>query len=286
MRLILLYVVGSTVAVSTTMFLVLVGLELTGYQWSLVILIVPVVVPFFIFVDIYLIIRHFRPVRAILERFDGGETPTPEEVSSAVCRALNLPFYSFIRVTFIHGPLASGDGEVGVDGLERGGDFAVTPDPVIVVAGNQPKGHGDADPDLGVAGQAVQAVEEGNERVLPALAALVARNRRAVGQGRGAFVVIDIDKEILAAEHQLGAAQPGHAGGVVVDRADVGGGRRSARERRAGAADAFLAGCEGGCRHRIRRGHRQGGNRCRQRPVRAFSAHAESHQPAPPPGHP
>ncbi len=108
MRLIVLYVVGSVVAVSTTLFLVLVGLELTGYQWSLVILIVPVVVPFFIFVDIYLIIRHFRPVRAILERFDAGETPAPEDVSPAVARALNLPFYSFIRVTFIHGPLAAG----------------------------------------------------------------------------------------------------------------------------------------------------------------------------------
>ncbi|MEE8333445.1 MAG: adenylate/guanylate cyclase domain-containing protein, partial [Alphaproteobacteria bacterium] len=108
MRLVMLYVVGSVVAVSTTMFLVLVGFEFTGYQWSLVIIIIPIVVPFFIFADIYLIIKHFRPVRAVLERFDAGEMPSLEEVSPAVSRALNLPFYSFIRVTFIHGPLASG----------------------------------------------------------------------------------------------------------------------------------------------------------------------------------
>jgi len=108
MRLIMLYVWGSVVAVSTTLFLVLVGLEFTGYQWALVIWIVPVVVPFFVFIDIYFIVRHFRPVRVILDRFDAGETPTPAEVSPAVVRALNLPFFSFIRVTFIHGPLASG----------------------------------------------------------------------------------------------------------------------------------------------------------------------------------
>jgi len=108
MRLIMLYVWGSAVAVSTTFFLVLVGLELTGYQWALIAMIVPIVVPFFVFADIYIIKRHFRPVRAVLERFDAGETLASEDVSPAVAQALNLPFYSFIRVTFIHGPLAAG----------------------------------------------------------------------------------------------------------------------------------------------------------------------------------
>ena len=106
-KLIMLYVWGSVAAVVTIFFLVWVGLEFTAWQWLSLVVITPFAVLIYLLIDIYLIIRHFRPIRSILARLDAGDVPTPEEISPAVARALNLQFYSFIRVTFIHGPGAT-----------------------------------------------------------------------------------------------------------------------------------------------------------------------------------
>lgn len=73
----------------------------------LLFLLTPFVVPVYVLLDIYAIIRHYRPLRPALARLDAGDIPTLEEVSPAVVRALNLPFLSFIRVTFMHGPLTT-----------------------------------------------------------------------------------------------------------------------------------------------------------------------------------
>jgi len=106
-KLVWLYVFGTVVAVSTTMLLVFVGLKYTAQQWVMVLLGTPLTVFFFVGPDVYLIVRHYRPIRVVLESLEAGVTPTREAVSQALVRALNLPFYSFLRVTFVHGPLAA-----------------------------------------------------------------------------------------------------------------------------------------------------------------------------------
>ena len=106
-KLIWLYVWGSAVAVVVTFFLVFVGLEFTFRQWMLLFLVTPFIIPVYVIPDIFMIARHYRPIKAIVERLDSEELPTPQEVSPAVVRALNLPFYSFLRVTFMHGPMAT-----------------------------------------------------------------------------------------------------------------------------------------------------------------------------------
>ncbi|MEX2643389.1 MAG: GAF domain-containing protein, partial [Acetobacterales bacterium] len=106
-RLIMLYVWGSAAAVVITFFLVLVGLEFTPEQWLGLFLITPFAVLFYVLSDIYVIVRHFRPIAKVLSSLEKGVVPPQEEVSPAIARALNLPFYSFIRVTFLHGPGAA-----------------------------------------------------------------------------------------------------------------------------------------------------------------------------------
>jgi adenylate cyclase len=106
-HLIWLYVQGSLAAVAVMFFLALLGLDFTLYQWVMLLSLTPLAVAFYILPDIYVISRHFRPIGEALSRLDRGEVPHPAQVSAALVRALNLPFYSFVRVTFMHGPMAS-----------------------------------------------------------------------------------------------------------------------------------------------------------------------------------
>ncbi len=114
LRLIMLYVLASVAAVVTTFSLVLIGLQFTLYQWLCLFGLLPFALMAYMFFDIYMIYRHFAPVGAALGKLDIGQIPTPQEASAAIVRALNLPFYSFLRVTFVHGPLASGSVLVGL----------------------------------------------------------------------------------------------------------------------------------------------------------------------------
>ena len=107
-RLIWLYVAGSTAAVVVTFALVFIGLEFTTRQWLLLFALAAIVVPIYVGPDIYVIGRHYRPIGACLRALGEGRTPSPRQVSEAIARALNLPFYSFVRVTFLHGPAATG----------------------------------------------------------------------------------------------------------------------------------------------------------------------------------
>lgn len=66
------------------------------------------VVPLYLLVDVYVIRRHYRPLGDTLDILDRGQTPDNWSASRALVRALNLPFLSFVRVTFIHGPAAAG----------------------------------------------------------------------------------------------------------------------------------------------------------------------------------
>lgn len=102
------YLAGSGGAVVVTLFLVLVGLEFTLGQWVYLIISVLWVVPVYLLFDVYVIRRHYRPLGDTLKILDRGETPDNWSASRALVRALNLPFFSFVRVTFIHGPAAAG----------------------------------------------------------------------------------------------------------------------------------------------------------------------------------
>lgn len=106
-RLVWLYQGGCTTAIVITMALVLFGLELDLRQWIILVCMTPVVVAIYNLSDVYLIVRHYRPIDRALRALDRGEKPPQPVVAEAVVRALNLPFYSFMRVTFLHGPMVT-----------------------------------------------------------------------------------------------------------------------------------------------------------------------------------
>ncbi|WP_029548929.1 hypothetical protein, partial [Rhizorhabdus wittichii] len=102
-----LYQGGCTTAIVITMALVLFGLELDLRQWLILIGMTPVVVAIYNLSDVYLIVRHYRPIDAALRALDAGTQPPQPVIVAAGGRALNLPFYSFMRVTFLHGPIVT-----------------------------------------------------------------------------------------------------------------------------------------------------------------------------------
>jgi adenylate cyclase len=106
-RLVMVYVLASIAAVVITFFLVLIGLQFSARQWLGLFGVLPFALMLYLFVDVYMIRRHFEPVGVALAKLDAGDVPSKEEASWAIVRALNLPFYSFMRVTFVHGPLAT-----------------------------------------------------------------------------------------------------------------------------------------------------------------------------------
>src|SRR5690349_21583925 len=106
-HLVWIYLLGSFAAVTVTLLLALLGLEFTAAQWAGLLAATPLAVVIYLVPDIYVIGRHYRPVGRALERLDRGERPSEEEASAALARALNLPFYSFVRITFVHGPMAA-----------------------------------------------------------------------------------------------------------------------------------------------------------------------------------
>jgi adenylate cyclase len=65
------------------------------------------VIPCYTVPDVWLLSRHVRPITAVLEVIDRGQRPEAQAVSRALVRALNLPYFSFLRVTFFHGPAAT-----------------------------------------------------------------------------------------------------------------------------------------------------------------------------------
>jgi adenylate cyclase len=101
------YVLASVAAVIVTFSLVGLGFEFTLRQWTMFLVIASFVIPCYTLPDIYMINRHIRPITAVLEVLDRGERPASPDVSRAIVRALNLPFFSFVRVTLFHGPVAA-----------------------------------------------------------------------------------------------------------------------------------------------------------------------------------
>jgi adenylate cyclase len=106
-RLVRIYIIGCLAAVVVTFTLALLGLELTLSQWIDVLVATPAAVAFYTLPDVYVIWRHLQPISDALARLDRGEAITPTQASAGLARALNLPFYSFLRVTLLHGPMAT-----------------------------------------------------------------------------------------------------------------------------------------------------------------------------------
>jgi adenylate cyclase len=126
-RLVKLYITGSFAAVAVMLTLALLGLEFTLYQWMVLLAATPAAVAFYTLPDVYVIGRHVRPVSNALARLDRGEQLSPAEASAILVRALNLPFYSFMRVTLLHGPMATAAVLITMFGADLvfGSDFAV-----------------------------------------------------------------------------------------------------------------------------------------------------------------
>ncbi|MFD1611946.1 adenylate/guanylate cyclase domain-containing protein [Sphingomonas tabacisoli] len=106
-RLIWIYQGGCAAAVVITLTLVLLGLEMTGYQWLVILLMLPIAVAIYNLADVWLLNRHAQPVLKALRALQrGGDAPEPL-LANGLVRALNLPYLSFLRVTFLHGPLVT-----------------------------------------------------------------------------------------------------------------------------------------------------------------------------------
>ncbi len=106
-RMVVLYHQGSVAAVIITLILVYLGLEFTPWQWATLFMAIPFGVGIYTSVDVLAIRMHVRPIRPALAALDRGEQPSSDEISDALVQSLNLPFLSFLRVTCLHGPMAT-----------------------------------------------------------------------------------------------------------------------------------------------------------------------------------
>ncbi len=105
-RLVWIYQGGCAAAAAITLLLVLVGLELTGRQWIILFALMPGAIAIYNLTDVALIARHCRPVGRALEAGQ-GRAASEATLAEGLVRALNLPFLSFMRVTFVHGPIVT-----------------------------------------------------------------------------------------------------------------------------------------------------------------------------------
>ena len=102
------YLLGSAAAgPGVTFFLIGLGLEFSFTQWMHFLIIACFVIPCYTAPDIWLLSRHVRPITTVLATVDRGRRPDSKATSRAIVRALNLPYLSFLRVTFFHGPAAA-----------------------------------------------------------------------------------------------------------------------------------------------------------------------------------
>jgi adenylate cyclase len=106
-RFIKLYVLGSCSAVSITLLLALIGLGFSADQWLYFAYITLPVVSAFVSIDIYALNRHYRKLGSVLGELDAGRVPDNDTMAQGIVRALNMPYLSFLRVTFLHAPLAA-----------------------------------------------------------------------------------------------------------------------------------------------------------------------------------
>jgi adenylate cyclase len=107
LRLVWIYVQSSIASVAITAALGYLGLEFTARQWLFLLITIPIAVPLYVILDIYAISVQYRPLRQALAELDAGAQPSHNTLALAIVCALNLPYLSFIRVWFVHGPAAT-----------------------------------------------------------------------------------------------------------------------------------------------------------------------------------
>ncbi len=106
-RLISIYLAATVTAVTVSMGLGLLGLEFTPRQWLLFWACVPMATVFFTSLDVLVIRSHLAPLAPVLSALDRRERPADAAIATAAVRALNLPQMSAVRVTVLHGPMAT-----------------------------------------------------------------------------------------------------------------------------------------------------------------------------------
>ena len=106
-RLVWIYQGGCAAALAVTLFIVLLGIELTVRQWIIMVAMMPLGIAIYNLTDVIVIARHFRPIGWALRDLDRHGTVAEPVAAEALVRALNLPLFSFLRVTFLHGPLVT-----------------------------------------------------------------------------------------------------------------------------------------------------------------------------------
>ena len=106
-RLVLIYLVGTCAATAVVLLLMYAGLDMTRQQWLMFFAALPFAIAVFVGPDIVLIRRHAQPVLQVLDTLQRPATPDVDALNRAAAALLNLPFNSFLRITFVHGPLAA-----------------------------------------------------------------------------------------------------------------------------------------------------------------------------------
>ncbi|MBU3694656.1 MAG: GAF domain-containing protein [Rhodocyclaceae bacterium] len=106
-KLVWIYLGGTLSAVGVVLLLMYAGLDMTPRQWLLFFAGLPFAVAVFVGPDIVLLRRTSRPILRALDMIAGGQTVSAKALNEATAALLNLPFNSFLRVTFLHGPLAA-----------------------------------------------------------------------------------------------------------------------------------------------------------------------------------
>ncbi len=102
-----IYLAATLAATALTLLLGMLGLEFTARQWITFWMAVPFGVAFFASLDVFVIRLHLAPLSPVLQALDRGERPDDAALGAALVRALNLPQYSAVRVTVLHGPMAT-----------------------------------------------------------------------------------------------------------------------------------------------------------------------------------
>jgi len=106
-RFVRLYVIGSCAAVIITLLLALIGLGFSADQWLYFLYITLPVISAFMSIDIYALNVHYKKLGSVLSELDAGRVPDNDTMAQGIVRALNMPYLSFLRVTFLHAPLAA-----------------------------------------------------------------------------------------------------------------------------------------------------------------------------------
>jgi len=106
-KLVWIYLAGTSGAVGVVILLMYAGLNMSLEQWLLFFSALPAAMAVFIGPDIVLLRRDARPVMKALRILDTGQHIATRFLNDATAALLNLPFRSFLRVTFVHGPLAA-----------------------------------------------------------------------------------------------------------------------------------------------------------------------------------